>query len=282
MDATSRLCAKVRRPRGLPQCERWRPQTQTQTKEEALDRRFVFHPFTKLDEHPSSDAPVIVSGQGVDADRHRAAAPTSTRWPASGASTSATAAREIADALRDEALRLGYYHSFSSMATDLPGRARRARARACTRCRCRRSSSATAARTRTTRRSSSSGSTTTCSAAPRRRRSSRATAATTASRSRRPASPASTSLHDGFDLPLPMIRHTTAPHRLWEAEPGETDEEFAQRLADELEQLILAEGPETVAAFIAEPVQGAGGVDRAARGLLGARSRRCCAATTCC
>src|SRR3954466_2246646 len=39
-------------------------QAQTQTKEEALDRRFVFHPFTKLDEHAASDAPVIVSGHG--------------------------------------------------------------------------------------------------------------------------------------------------------------------------------------------------------------------------
>src|SRR5213079_2014671 len=67
-------------------------------------------------------------------------------------------------------------------------------------------------------------------------------------------------LHADFDLPLPMVRHTTAPHRLWEAEPGSTDEAFAQKLADDLEALILAEGPETVAAFIAEPVMGAGGV----------------------
>jgi L-2,4-diaminobutyrate transaminase len=67
-------------------------------------------------------------------------------------------------------------------------------------------------------------------------------------------------LHAGFDLPLPMIRHTTAPHRLWEAEPGMTDDEFAQKLADDLEGLILVEGPDTVAAFIAEPVMGAGGV----------------------
>ena len=37
--------------------------TQIQTKEEALYRRFVFHPFTQLDQHPSSDAPVIVSGR---------------------------------------------------------------------------------------------------------------------------------------------------------------------------------------------------------------------------
>jgi L-2,4-diaminobutyrate transaminase len=67
-------------------------------------------------------------------------------------------------------------------------------------------------------------------------------------------------VHAHFDLPLPMVRHTTAPHRLWEAEPGMSDEAFAQKLADDLEQLILAEGPETVAAFIGEPIQGAGGV----------------------
>ena len=71
-------------------------------------------------------------------------------------------------------------------------------------------------------------------------------------------------LHAGFDLPLPMIRHTTAPHRLWEAEPGMSDEAFAQKLADDLEALILAEGPETVAAFIAEPVHGRGRRDRPA------------------
>jgi L-2,4-diaminobutyrate transaminase len=67
-------------------------------------------------------------------------------------------------------------------------------------------------------------------------------------------------LHAGFDLPLPMIRYTRAPYRLWEAEPGMTDAEFSASLAADLEALILAEGPETVAAFIAEPLQAAGGV----------------------
>lgn len=67
-------------------------------------------------------------------------------------------------------------------------------------------------------------------------------------------------LHEGFDLPLPMIRHVRPPHRLWEAEPGMSDADFVASLAKELEDLILAEGPETVAAFIAEPVQAAGGV----------------------
>ena len=67
-------------------------------------------------------------------------------------------------------------------------------------------------------------------------------------------------LHDGFDLPLQMIRHVRPPHQLWEKAPGATDADFAQTLADELEDLIIKEGPETVAAFIAEPIQAAGGV----------------------
>ena len=67
-------------------------------------------------------------------------------------------------------------------------------------------------------------------------------------------------LHEGFDLPLPMIRHTRAPHRLWEASEGMSDDAFVRSLANDLEQLILREGPETVAAFIAEPIQAAGGV----------------------
>ena len=66
--------------------------------------------------------------------------------------------------------------------------------------------------------------------------------------------------HKSFDLPLPGILHVTCPHHYREAEPGETEDEFAERLARELDDLIRAEGPETVAAFIAEPVMGAGGV----------------------
>lgn len=66
--------------------------------------------------------------------------------------------------------------------------------------------------------------------------------------------------HQDFDLPLPGILHTDCPHYYRFAEPGESEEEFSQRLADNLEALILREGPETIAAFIAEPVQGSGGV----------------------
>ncbi len=67
-------------------------------------------------------------------------------------------------------------------------------------------------------------------------------------------------LHADFDLPIANILHADCPHHYRSAEAGESEEEFATRLAENLEKLILKEGPETVAAFIAEPVQGAGGV----------------------
>lgn len=67
-------------------------------------------------------------------------------------------------------------------------------------------------------------------------------------------------VHQDFDLPIANILHTSCPHYYRFGEPGESEEEFATRMADDLEKLILDEGPETVAAFIAEPVMGAGGV----------------------
>jgi 4-aminobutyrate--pyruvate transaminase len=63
-----------------------------------------------------------------------------------------------------------------------------------------------------------------------------------------------------FDLPIDRILHTDTPHAYHEALPGESDDDFATRLAKNLEAQILAEGPDTVAAFIAEPVMAAGGV----------------------
>jgi 4-aminobutyrate---pyruvate transaminase len=66
--------------------------------------------------------------------------------------------------------------------------------------------------------------------------------------------------HRDFDLPIAGILHTDKPHHYHGAEPGESEEEYASRLAQNLDDLIQKEGPETVAAFIAEPVMGAGGV----------------------
>jgi 4-aminobutyrate--pyruvate transaminase len=70
--------------------------------------------------------------------------------------------------------------------------------------------------------------------------------------------------HRDFDLPLATktdrFLHVDCPHYYRYAQPGETEQDFSTRLAAQLEERILAEGPETVAAFIAEPVMGAGGV----------------------
>ena len=65
---------------------------------------------------------------------------------------------------------------------------------------------------------------------------------------------------DGFGLPLDFVKHTAAPDYYNEAQNGESEEEFSNRCAAELEELILTEGPDTVAALFAEPVMGAGGV----------------------
>ena len=66
-------------------------------------------------------------------------------------------------------------------------------------------------------------------------------------------------MHADFALPLPMMRHTEFPHYYRRHEDGESEEAFATRMAESLENLILGEGPETVAAFFAEPVMAAGG-----------------------
>ena len=66
--------------------------------------------------------------------------------------------------------------------------------------------------------------------------------------------------HRDFDLPIAGILHASCPHHYRFAQEGESEDDFARRLAGELDALILREDPQTVAAFIAEPVMGAGGV----------------------
>jgi 4-aminobutyrate---pyruvate transaminase len=66
--------------------------------------------------------------------------------------------------------------------------------------------------------------------------------------------------HKYFDLPIPQVLHTDCPHYYRGGEDGESEDAYVDRIVGNLERLILAEGPETVGAFIAEPVMGAGGV----------------------
>ena len=67
-------------------------------------------------------------------------------------------------------------------------------------------------------------------------------------------------IHNDFDLPIDRFLHTDCPHYYRNGEEGESEEEFATRCAENLEKLIQDEGPDTIAAFFAEPVMGAGGV----------------------
>ena len=67
-------------------------------------------------------------------------------------------------------------------------------------------------------------------------------------------------VHADFDLPIKNILHTSCPHYYRYGEEGESEDEFATRMANDLDEMIQREGPDTVAAFIAEPIMGAGGV----------------------
>ncbi|PCH82660.1 MAG: aspartate aminotransferase family protein [Hyphomicrobiales bacterium] len=66
--------------------------------------------------------------------------------------------------------------------------------------------------------------------------------------------------HREFDLPLDFVKHTGCPHHYGYCLEGETEQEFVARRASELDDLIQKEDPDTIAAMIAEPVMGAGGV----------------------
>ncbi|WP_018182948.1 aspartate aminotransferase family protein [Kaistia granuli] len=66
--------------------------------------------------------------------------------------------------------------------------------------------------------------------------------------------------HNLFDLPRAPILHTEAPYFFRREDRSLTEEQFSQYCADRLEEMILSEGPETIAAFIGEPVLGTGGI----------------------
>ena len=66
-------------------------------------------------------------------------------------------------------------------------------------------------------------------------------------------------MHRDFNLPFEPFRHTEFPYYYRCHEDGESEEDFATRMADSLETMIVDEGPDTVAAFFAEPIMGAGG-----------------------
>jgi L-2,4-diaminobutyrate transaminase len=66
--------------------------------------------------------------------------------------------------------------------------------------------------------------------------------------------------HNLFDLPRAPILHTEAPYYFRREDRSMSEEQFLQHCADKLEEMIQAEGPDTIAAFIGEPVLGTGGI----------------------
>ncbi len=66
--------------------------------------------------------------------------------------------------------------------------------------------------------------------------------------------------HKAFDLPRPPVLHTDAPYYFRRADGDQSEEQFSRQCADNLRKLIEEEGPDTVAAFIGEPMLGTGGI----------------------
>jgi L-2,4-diaminobutyrate transaminase len=231
----------------------------TPTSASDADRRFVFHPFSDAARHErDGSAALMVSGSGsrlTAEDGREYLDAMAGLWCVNAGYGRV----EIADALREQALKLPYFHSFSSMATAPPallaekvvglagpnmskifyGNS---------------GSDANDTQIKIVWRYNNLLGRPEKKKIIARDRGYHGVTIASASLTGLPA------MHASFDLPIPQVKHTTAPHRLWNALPGETDAAFSQRLADDLEALILAEGPETVAAFIGEPVQAAGGV----------------------
>ncbi|MHC8285707.1 aminotransferase [Pseudomonas sp. XS1P51] len=223
-----------------------------------LDRRYFLHPFTALAEHERNGPLVMTKGEGVwleDTSGRRYIDSMAGLWCVNVG----YGRKEIADTLHAQAMRLPYYHSFSSMATDTPillaekliqlspvpmskvffGNS---------------GSDANDTQVKLVWYYNNARGLPQKKKIIARNRGYHGVTVVAAGLTGLPG------MHAGFDLPLPFIRHTTAPHRLWQAEPGQSDAAFVARLAADLENLILAEGPDTVAAMIMEPVMGAGGV----------------------
>jgi L-2,4-diaminobutyrate transaminase len=66
--------------------------------------------------------------------------------------------------------------------------------------------------------------------------------------------------HNKFDLPLAQVLHTEAPYYFRRDDLNQSEAQFVAHCVAELEAMIAREGPDTIAAFIGEPVLGTGGI----------------------
>jgi L-2,4-diaminobutyrate transaminase len=225
---------------------------------EDLDRESLFHPFTAIAEHLERGPRIIVSGQGIrvrDASGREYLDGMAGLWCVNVGH----GRREIADAIAEQARRLAFFHSFAGMANEPAIRLAD---------RLRRLAPGDPARVFFGTSGSDANDTQiklvqayqNLRGKPRkkkfiaRRRAYHGVTLGAASLSGLPW------IHGGFDLPLPGFLHLTTPHFGSEGREGESERAFAERLVAELDLRIRTEDPDTVAAFVAEPVMGAGGV----------------------
>ncbi len=225
---------------------------------EDLDRESLFHPFTAIADHLERGPRIILEGQGIrvrDSSGREYLDGMAGLWCVNVGH----GRREIADAIGAQARRLGYFHSFAGMANEPAIRLAD---------RLKRLAPGDPARVFFGTSGSDANDTQVklvqayqnLRGKPRkkkfiaRRRAYHGVTLGAASLSGLPW------IHAGFDLPLPGFLHVSPPHFGSEAREGESERAFAERLVLELDDRIRAEDPETVAAFIAEPVMGAGGV----------------------
>jgi len=223
-----------------------------------LDRRYAFHPFTGLAGH-ERDGPAVtmVRGDGVRLEDSRG----NTYIDGMAGLWCVNAGygrQEIADAMRDQANTLSYCHAFSSLSSDMPTLLAERLVK-----------NAPVPMSKVFFGNSGSDANDTqvklvwyynnVRGKPAkkkiiaRQRGYHGVTIMAGGMSGLPG------LHAGFDLPLPFVKHTTAPHRLWEGY-GLSDAEFVSKLMDDLERLIAEEGADTIGGMIVEPVMAAGGV----------------------
>jgi L-2,4-diaminobutyrate transaminase len=225
---------------------------------ESLDKERVLHPATSIADHLRTGPRIMVEGSGVtltDASGRRYIDAVAGLWCVN----IGYGRHEVADAMAAQSRRLAYYHTFSSMSNEpqvrladrllplAPGRMSKV----------------------FFANSGSEANDTQVKLVwyynnlrgrPRKKKiisrlqAYHGTTVVTASLTGLPL------FHQAFDLPIAGILHTATPHHYRNAAPGQSEEDYATALAAELDQLIQREGPDTVAAFIAEPVMGAGGV----------------------
>ncbi|MEZ5932981.1 MAG: aminotransferase [Alphaproteobacteria bacterium] len=225
---------------------------------EELDRESMFHPYTALADHLEKGVRVISEGSGVwvkDPEGKRFLDAVAGLWCVN----IGYGRTEVADAIHEQAKKLAYFHSFSSMGTEPTIRLAD---------RLLRLAPEGMSKVLFGNTGSDANDTNvkliwyynTMRGKPdkvkliARKQGYHGVTVASASLTGLPL------LHKAFHLPIPEVRHVSCPDPYRGKPDGMSERDFSKQLAKELDETIEREGPDTVAAFFAEPVMGAGGV----------------------